>query len=89
MIILFSLSNKYAKFFADISIQSAEVQKYKYSLQGLYSVIAAREVLSVKPIWNKQYDKITKLSKHQVKRSIRDVSTTIINHYFIDKTYCQ
>ena len=36
---------KYAEFFADIAIQSFEIQKFKYSIQGLYAMLAAREVL--------------------------------------------
>lgn len=36
---------KYTEFFADIAIQSYEIQKFKYSIQGLYAILAAREVL--------------------------------------------
>ena len=38
---------KYTEFFADIAIQSYEIQKFKYSIQGLYAILAAREVLGI------------------------------------------
>lgn len=64
---------KYTEFFADIAIQSYEIQKFKYSIQGLYAILAAREVLWIKPVWNKQFDSFTNLHKHEIMTQIREV----------------
>lgn len=65
---------KYTEFFADIAIQSYEIQKFRYSIQGLYAILAAREVLCIKPVWNKQFDSFTNLNKNEVLTQIREVS---------------
>lgn len=74
---LLGVLNKYAEFFADISMQSFEVQQFEYSLQGLYSVIAAREVLSIKPVWNPQYEKFTGLTQSEVQGKIKTIQGLI------------
>lgn len=68
---------KYSEFFWDVTIQSFEVQKYSYAIQGLYAVIAAREVMGVKPAWNKQYDQFTGLTKHHYKSQMDEIKVKI------------
>ena len=70
---IISSIKKYAQFFSDISLQSSEIQKYSYKVQGLYSVLAAREVFGVKPVWNKQFDEFTGLNKHKIKQEIDEI----------------
>ena len=64
---------KYAEFFWDIAIQSFEIQKFTYAVQGVYAILAAREVLGIKPVWNKQLDQFTGLNKHKIKEDIQEV----------------
>jgi hypothetical protein len=78
---------KFAEFFADVAVQSFEIQKFPYVLQGIYSILAARDVLGVKPVWNKQLDKFTGLSKHTIKDTIHEVRKC--NLPSIDQIHCQ
>ena len=50
---------KFSEFFVDIAFQSLEIQQYKYSIQAVASIAAARKTLSIEPIWNPQLEKIT------------------------------
>lgn len=74
---------KYAEFFWDIAIQSHEIQKFKYSIQGLYAVLAAREVLGVKPIWNIQLDHFTCLHKEDTIKEIKEVTDILLLVFMI------
>jgi len=64
---------KYAEFFADVAVQSFDIQQYSYALQGIYSVLAARDVLGVQPVWNPQFDLFTSLHKSVIKSKIQEV----------------
>ena len=57
---------KYAEFFVDISLQSLEMQDLKYSMQGLYSVLASREIMNVKPIWNNHFTNFTNIPEEYI-----------------------
>ena len=50
---------KYCEFYTDMALQSYDCQQYKYSVQALSAVIAARRTCGVKPIWNKWFKEIT------------------------------
>jgi hypothetical protein len=52
---------KFAVFFVDIGIQSLEIQKHKFSVQAVASVVAARKVLHIEPLWNDQLEQISGL----------------------------
>lgn len=46
---------KFSEFFVDIAFQSLEIQQYRYSIQALASIIAARKTLNIEPAWNDKY----------------------------------
>lgn len=50
---------KYCEFFTDMALQSFDCQQYKYSIQALSAVIAARRTCGIKPIWSKHFKIIT------------------------------
>lgn len=50
---------KFAEFFVDIAFQSLDIQQYKYSIQALASVIAARKTFNIEPTWNDKYTAIS------------------------------
>ena len=50
---------KFSEFFVDIAFQSLEIQQYKYSIQAVASIVAARKTLSIDPIWNPKLETIT------------------------------
>lgn len=50
---------KFSEFFTDIAFQSLDMQQYKYSIQALSSLIAARKILNIEPAWNDSYTKAT------------------------------
>ncbi|CAI2363042.1 unnamed protein product [Moneuplotes crassus] len=52
--------NKFSEFFMDIAYQSLELQKYKFSIQAIASLIAARKILGIKPMWDKSLESFTK-----------------------------
>lgn len=60
-----------------MTIQSFDVQVYSYAVQGLYAVLAAREVMGIRPVWNKQYDQFTGLNKHHYKAQIDEIKVKI------------
>jgi hypothetical protein len=74
---IISSIKKYSEFFWDVTIQSFDVQVYSYAVQGLYAVLAAREVMGIKPVWNKQYDQFTGLNKHHYKAQIDEIKVKI------------
>lgn len=57
---------KYAEFFVDICLQSFELQHLTYSHQGMYALMAAREVMEVKPTWNKQLANFSNFTREDV-----------------------
>lgn len=50
---------KYTEFFTDMALQSFECQKYKYSIQALSAVVAARKICKIEPVWNEELQRIT------------------------------
>jgi hypothetical protein len=74
---IISSIKRYTEFFWDVTIQSFDVQVYSYAVQGLYAVLAAREVMGIRPVWNKQYDQFTGLNKHHYKAQIDEIKVKI------------
>lgn len=54
---------KFAEFFMDIALQSFELQKYKYSVQAMASIVAARRTLNIEPAWNPKLNITINVSK--------------------------
>lgn len=50
---------KYWEFYTDMALQSYDWQQYKYSVQSLSAVIAARKTWGIKPYWSNHFYKIT------------------------------
>lgn len=46
----------YTEMFTDIALQSMELQKYKYSVQAVSAVVAARKAKNVLPEWNNRLE---------------------------------
>ncbi len=65
---------RYSEFFIDICVQSKEIQKFSYSVQAVYSILAAREIVGVEPIWNPQLDSFTGLRRSQIEDKVEEVN---------------
>ncbi|CAI2359844.1 unnamed protein product [Moneuplotes crassus] len=78
---------KYSEIFVDICIQSKKIQKYSYSVQAIYSLLAAREMVGVEPVWNPQFDNFTGLYKSQISREIEEIKGIINESNIIDNLY--
>jgi hypothetical protein len=50
---------KFSEFFVDIAYQSLDIQQFKYSIQALASIVAARRALNIDPIWNTRLTQIS------------------------------
>lgn len=77
---------KFAEFFMDIALQSFELQKYKYSVQAMASIVAARKTLNIEPAWNPRLNITINASKSDEYKSfnyndVKDCYTTLFNKY--------
>jgi hypothetical protein len=77
---------KFAEFFMDIALQSLELQKYKYSLQAMASIVAARRTLNIDPVWNPKLNITINASKFDEFKSfdyndVMDCYTILFNKY--------
>lgn len=50
---------KFSEFFVDIAFESLEIQQFKYSVQAVASLVAARRTLCIEPTWNPKLQEIT------------------------------
>lgn len=50
---------KFSDFYVDMVMESLDAQQYKYSVQALAAVIAARRTLNIEPTWNPKFTRIT------------------------------
>lgn len=66
---------KYCEFYTDMAIQSYDWQQYKYSIQALSSVIAARKTWGITPVWNDIFSKITGYSYEDIEECSRKLHT--------------
>ena len=67
----------YVEMFTDLALQSMEMQQYRYSVQAVASVVAARKAKGIKTEWSPRLLEITGLKWEQVEPAY----TTLYSRY--------
>lgn len=69
----------------DIAFQSLELQKYSFSVQAVSSVISARKVLGLKPLWSKDLENFTKIKLKDCKECFDKLFAKYEKHFAKNK----
>jgi hypothetical protein len=59
----------YVEMFTDLALQSMEMQQYKYSVQAVASVVAARKAKGIKTEWSPRLMEITGMNWDQIQEA--------------------